>query len=116
MNFQLKHRGVDCPAELERMIEAKVAKIARLLPESSFIEVELAVEVKGHRPGHQRAEIVADIPGQSGVIRLQEYGETFQEAVDRVLDRLDQVVKQVKDKQKNRHPRGNSPKEWLVGE
>ncbi len=116
MNFQLKNRGVSCAPEFEDMVNAKVAKLERLVPPASYIEMELSMEQKGHYPGRHQAEIIVDLPGVKPVLRFQEHGVTLQEAADRVLDKVDEALKHHKDRRTDRRFHGVPPKEMLVEE
>lgn len=113
MNFQLKHRQVTCPDELVEVIESKVSRFERLVPENSFLEVELIQHAKAHGNGDKEAEVILDIPGVKPVIRFEATGTTFLEAVDRVFDALDEELGKRKNRQTDHHV-AVSPKEWAA--
>lgn len=114
MNFQLKCLQVTCPPELEEAIRHKVTRLRRLVPETAFIEIELKQFTKSHKQGDKSAEIIVDIPGVKPVIRFVAEGDTFLEAVDRVLDKVDGELGRRRQKNKDHHYKGRVPKEWLA--
>ncbi|HEY1074136.1 MAG TPA: HPF/RaiA family ribosome-associated protein [Patescibacteria group bacterium] len=115
MNFQLKHRQVTCPQELVDSIESKVTRFERLIPENSFLEVELIQHAKAHGDGDKEAEVILDIPGVKPVIRFTAIGTTFLEAVDRIFDQLDEELGRRKNREGDHHV-AVSPKEWSAEE
>lgn len=114
MNFQFKHRHTVCPPELAASVEEKLTRFERLLPEHSYVEIEVNELAHAHTHGDKRAEVIVDIPGEKPVIRFEAKGETFLEAIDRVLDRLDTALGQRKHKIHDRSYNGQHPKEWLA--
>ncbi len=115
MNFQLKHRGFDIPDSLKAAVAEKISRFDRVLPENAFVELEL-VDHPQHHAGMKDAEVVVDIPGQKQVVRFLASEVTFLAAVDLILDKLDDYVGQLRDKQSDYHYKGQSPKEWLADE
>lgn len=113
MNFQLKHRGVEVPESLKIAIAAKVGRFETVVPENAYIEVELTHH-SSHHEGKQEAEVMLDIPGSKQVVRFKATAETFLSAVDIVLDKLDDEMSRVRDKQTDHSYKGKSPKEWLA--
>jgi ribosomal subunit interface protein len=98
MNFQLKCRHMDCPDDLKQAIPEKVKRFEPLVPDQTFMEMELNQLPRAQADGDKEAEVLVDIPGVKPVIRFVCHGETFLEAVDRVLDKLDEELSKRKDK------------------
>lgn len=98
MNFHLKSRGVEGMEELESIISDKMTRFERVLPENSYIEIELKQFAKAQGNGDKEAEVIADLPGCNHAIRFTAQAPTFLEAVDIVLDKLDTEVSREKDK------------------
>jgi ribosomal subunit interface protein len=113
MNFQLKHRHTVCPPELSDQIESKIDRLTRVLPENSYVEIEISELAHDHTNGSKRAEIVVDLPGES-LIRFEAKAETFLAAVDQILDKVDELVTKRMDRKHDHHYNGKSPKEWLA--
>ncbi len=116
MNVQLKCRGMECPDTVRDQVYDKMQRFERVIPETAFIEIELAVLPKSMPEGDQEAEIIVDIPGVKPVIRFIAHGQTLIEAVDRVLDKLDEEMSDRKDRDHDYHYNGQSPKERVADE
>ncbi len=96
MNFQLKSRHIDGLEDLETQINKKLERFKHILPENSYVELELKQFSKAQGNGDKEAEIIADLPGTSRVIRFVAQAPSFLEAVDIVLDKLDSEATQEK--------------------
>lgn len=116
MNFQFKHRQTVCPPELVEKISEKVDRFTRVLPETAYMEVSVCQHAKAQDGGDKEAEVIVDIPGVKPVIRFVAQGETFLEAVDRVLDKLDDELGKRKNRDGDHSYSGPSPKEWAAEE
>jgi ribosomal subunit interface protein len=110
MNLQIKCRHADCSEETKAEILAKMARIEPLVTENTFVEIELTHHVKAKPGGDKEAEAILDIPGVNSIIRYASPGETFLEAVDRVLDKLDIHLTKLKDRKKDYSYNGEPPK------
>lgn len=115
MNFHIKHRGIECPSDIEQAIEEKLRRFERLLPENTYVEIELKQLPKIQRNGDKEAEVVVDIPGVKPVVRFVCPGQTWLEAIDCAFDKLDEDLSRHKKKQRDhslhhQHP----PKELLA--
>ena len=97
MNFQVKHRGIECPASLKQTLVQKLQRLKRVVPETAYVELELEDHTKHHNR-QKEAEVLVDIPGQKSVLRFRSTGETFLAAVDRALDRLDDALSRAKER------------------
>lgn len=116
MNFQLKHRGLECPPDIEEAIREKTQRFKRLVDDNGYMELELKQLPRVQHEGDKEAEVILDIPGQKPVLRFVAQGQTLLEAVDKVLDKLDQAVSQHHDRRHDHSYAGRSPKEWLADE
>jgi ribosomal subunit interface protein len=114
LNFQLKCRGMECPPELEDAIHSKITRFEGLVPETSYMEIELTQHAKVQTRGDKEAEVILDIPGVKPVIRFVAEGETFLEAVDRILDKLDEALSERKERVTDHSYHGPAPKELLA--
>jgi ribosome-associated translation inhibitor RaiA len=116
MNFQLKHRHVACPPDLVAKIEDKMQRFARVIPDTAYVELCLKQLPKVLTLGDKEAEVIVDIPGVKPVIRFVSEGMTFLEAIDRVLDQLDEALSHRKQLDGDHSYRGVSPKEQAADE
>lgn len=116
MNFQVKHRQTPCPPELVEKITEKVDRFNRVLPETAYMELSVSQYAKARNGGDKEAEVIVDIPGVKPVIRFVAEGETFLEAVDRVLDKLDSELGERKNLSDNHRNHSPAPKEWAAEE
>lgn len=115
MNFHLKHRGFELSETLRQEVQQKINRFNSILPESSYIELELIDHLQ-HHEGQKDAEVVVDMPGIKHSIRLIAHSPSFITAVDEVLDKLDDQLGQLREKSTDYHYKGKSPKEWLAEE
>ncbi len=111
MNFQLKHRHLECPPELQEMITHKISRFERVLPDTAYLELQLTALSKVQDDGDKEAEILLDIPGVKPVIRFVCRGMTFIEAIDCAIDKLDDHLSRMKNRDGDHHT-GEIPKEW----
>lgn len=116
MNLQIKHLSTECPPDVRDAIEDKMSRFEHLLPETAYTEVIIRQLAKVQGDGDKEAEVLVDIPGVKPVIRFVAHGTTFLEALDRVLDRLDEDLGQRKNRWGDHSYDGPSPKEWLAEE
>jgi ribosomal subunit interface protein len=117
MNFQIKHPTVDCPPELKEMIDQKIGRFERVLPDTAYLELQLRVLAKvqkdGETEGDKEAELLLDLPGVKPVIRFVCRGMTFMEAIDCAIDRLDDHLSRVKNRDGD-HNDGTIVKEMVA--
>jgi ribosomal subunit interface protein len=106
MNYHIKCRHMECPPDVEEAVREKITRFERLVPETAYLEIELAQHARAHKGGDKEAEIILDIPGVKPVFRFRSDGKTYLEAVDIVLDKLDQELTRKKDRWQDRHYRG----------
>jgi ribosomal subunit interface protein len=111
MNFQLKHRNLDCPPELQELIDHKIGRFERVLPENAYLELQLTALPKVQDEGDKEAELLLDLPGVKPVIRFVCHGMTFIEAIDCAVDKLDDYLSRQKNREGD-HNNGTIPKEW----
>lgn len=116
MNVQLKCRGMECPDTVRDQVYEKMQRFERVIPDTAFVEIELATLSKSMPEGDQEAEIIVDIAGVKPVIRFIAHGQTLIEAVDRVLDKLDEEMSDRRDRAHDYHYNGLSPKERVAEE
>ncbi len=114
MNFHLKCRHMDCPDDLEQAITEKVQRFERMVKDTAYMEIELVQLPKAQNGGDKQAEVVLDIPGLKPVIRFTAGGTTFLEAVDQVLDHLDEHLSRQRDKLTDHSYHGPSLKERVA--
>jgi ribosomal subunit interface protein len=110
MNFQIKCRHAECTEEMKDEIKKKMQRLLPLIPENTFAEMVLVEHAKYQSGGSKEAEVILDIPGHSSIVRFVCLGETFLEAVDRVLDKLDEHLTKLKDRATDHSYRGDPPK------
>lgn len=103
MNFQLKHRHLECPPELQEMITQKIGRFERVLPDNAYLELQLTALSKVQDDGDKEAEILLDLPGVKPVIRYVCRGMTFIEAIDCTIDKLDDHLSRMKNRESDHH-------------
>mgnify|MGYP001576238222 CR=1 FL=1 len=116
MNFQLKCHGKNCPPDVKTEIDQKIGRFRAILPSTAYMEIEIKRYAKAQGNGDKEAEVVVDIPGVKPVIRYMTRASTYLEAVDIILDRLDEKLSQRKHERSDYSYSGPSPKEWLADE
>lgn len=114
MNVQFKCHHFECPDDVREAIEAKHQRFTPLVPETTYMEVELHENPPGHHGATYRAEVLVDIPGVKPVIRFVAEGSAVLEAVDLVFDKLDTELSKRKDRQTDHSYHGDPPKEQIA--
>ena len=110
MNFQLKCRNhTDCPDQVKQAISEKIERFNTIVTETAYMEIELIHLQRPHANGDKEAEVILDIPGVKPVIRFTANGETFIEAVDVILDNLDEEMSNFKAKASEYRPPHSEP-------
>jgi ribosomal subunit interface protein len=116
MNIQFKTHQLEGLASVEAMIQEKLHRFERMLPDTAYVEIEFKQLPKAQINGDKEVEAIVDIPGQKPVIRFACQGTTFLEAADCVLDKLDQELSREKGKTNNHSLRHQPPLKEQVAE
>jgi ribosomal subunit interface protein len=90
MDLVLKGRDGRISDEVKRLAEHKLAKLARVDPRVSRVEVELREEHNPRVHGQHKVRVVVKTPRRS--FRASGAGEDASAALDQVLDRLDRQL------------------------
>lgn len=98
MEIHLSGRGVAIPAALRRRIEAKVAKVRRVLPKITEVRVVLTVERYRHL-----AEVTLQAKGAT--LRAEAAAQDFHAAVDLAVEHLQEQVRRRKERIREKKPR-----------
>ena len=103
MELVLKGRGVRITDQIRNTTEHKLAKIARLEPRVTRVEVEL-IEERDRRTGaSHRVEVAADTSRQ--VFRAEGAGPDVESALDQVVGHLERQISHHRGKLRDRWTR-----------
>jgi ribosomal subunit interface protein len=100
MDVVLKGRGVRITEQMRKRAEGKLAKIGRIDPRVSRLEVEITLEHNPRIDGSHRVE-VACARGRR-VFRAHAAGQDVEGALDQVIRRLERQLASYRDKLKDR--------------
>jgi putative sigma-54 modulation protein len=108
MQLHVKSRHVDVNQALRDHIERKLAPLAKQLPETTQIEVELVFEHNQATSDRNIAEATVWLKGPS-VLRARETAVDLKAAVDALARNLERQVKRQRDKVRDghRHPKAS---------
>ena len=106
MELNISGKNVDLPAEVQRHIERKLAKLARHLPNIGETRVEITEEKTRSQQHRFVAQITVNTRGN--LLRSEERGENMLTVIDKAVKKMDRQIKRYKDKLHEKG-RGNSP-------
>lgn len=98
MEIHISGRGVDVAPALRRRVEAKVARVSRVLPKVTEARVVLGLE-------RYRRLAEVTLQAKRATLRAEAAGPTFHAAVDAAVDTLARQVRRRKDRIVARKPR-----------
>jgi ribosomal subunit interface protein len=104
MDLVVKGRGLRITEPMRKTAEAKLAKIERIDPRVSRLEVEIVLERNPRIDGSHRVE-VACTRGR-GVFRAHAAGQDFEGALDQVIARLERQLISYRGKLRGRRQAG----------
>ena len=104
MDLVVKGRGIRITDQMRKKAEDKLAKIGRIDPRVSRLEVEVVLEHNPRIEGNHRVE-VACTRGR-GVLRAHAAGQDLESALDQVIQRLERQLTDYRGKLKSRRQAG----------
>jgi putative sigma-54 modulation protein len=105
MQIEVKGRHVTVTEMLREQVERRFEKVARQVPSSAVLEVELTREKNPANPICEIAEATIHIKGVT--LRAREAARDMPHAINLVADDIARQVKRVRDKR--RGPRAGAP-------
>ncbi len=108
MEITLNARNTRVPESLRTQMEEKLGRLQQLAPKAERLEVALSHEANPRQASTcDRAELTLRGPGP--VVRAEARAETLGAAFDQALDRLVERLRRVADRRKVRHGRHGDP-------
>jgi len=104
MDLVLKGRGVRITEQMKKKAEAKLAKIQRIDPHVSRLEVEVILEHNPRIEGSHRVEVACT--RDRGVLRAHAAGQDFESALDQTIERLERQLVSYRGKLRSRRQAG----------
>ncbi len=106
MELLLRARGLEITEHLRRVCDHKVAKLARLDPRATRIEIELISERNPRQNGAKRVE--AALFADRHTLRARAHASEVEAAIDVLVQRLERQIRDIRTTRKNRGA-GNGP-------
>jgi ribosomal subunit interface protein len=103
MDLVLKGRGVRITDQVRRITEHKLAKIERLEPRVTRVEVELIEELDRRSGASHRVEVAADTSRK--VFRAEGAGQDVESALDQMIGHLERQISHHRGKLRDRWTR-----------
>jgi putative sigma-54 modulation protein len=100
MRLEVKGRNVEVNDSLRRYAEEKLDRLERQLPETTQVEVELALETNPSIPDDHVAE--ATVWTKGSTLRVREASAAFESSIDQLSDKLERQVKRYREKRSRR--------------
>jgi ribosomal subunit interface protein len=104
MELVVKGRGIRLTEPMRRKAETKLAKITRIDPRVSRLEVEVLLEHNPRIDGSHRVEVVCT--RGRGVFRAHAAGRDLDGALDQVIARLERQLTSYRGRLKSRRQAG----------
>ncbi|MFN2590696.1 MAG: ribosome hibernation-promoting factor, HPF/YfiA family [Actinomycetota bacterium] len=96
MELVLKARGTRLTDGVRRAAEHKLAKLARVVPEATRLEVEVVGHPTPRIDGGRRVEVACATPRRT--YRAHGSGRDVEEAIDQVVERLERQISRYRGK------------------
>lgn len=100
MDLVLKGRGVRITEHLRDVATRKLERLARIEPRTVRVEVEVISEHHPHQDGTKRLEATLAVPRKT--FRASADGPDVEVALDRLVDRLERMVRDSRSKARDR--------------
>jgi ribosomal subunit interface protein len=107
VDLVLKGRGMRLTDQIRKRAEAKLAKIGRIDPHVSRLEVEVTLEHNPRIDGKHRVEVACTT--NRGTIRAHAAGSDLDAALDQVIERLERQLISYRGKLRSRRQAGPMP-------
>jgi ribosomal subunit interface protein len=104
LDLVLKGRGIRVTEQMRKKAEAKLAKIERIDPRVSRVEVELVLEHNPRIEGNHVVEVACTVG--RGVLRAHASGQDLEGALDQVIARLERQLASYRGKLRDRRQAG----------
>jgi putative sigma-54 modulation protein len=100
MDLVVKGRGVRITDQLRRVAERKLERLSRIEPRAVRVEVEVISEHHPRQDGTKRLEATLTIPRRT--FRARAEGPDVEVALDRLVDRLERLVRDYRGRVRGR--------------
>lgn len=101
MKTRFLFQGVELGGKTMQYVSKRLARIEKLIPDSSKLEVE----VDRNKQGKFRVEIMANVPKQK-LFRAEETSESVEGSTDAVVDDIERQITEAKDRDGSLSRRG----------
>lgn len=96
MELQIKGRNLEVSESMRAFAERKLAKLGRLMHESTRVEVELSVEKNPSVAANQVAEATVWLKGRT--LRAKEATRDMKSSIDELTEKLHRELAELRDK------------------
>ena len=103
MEFVFKGRGIRVTDQIREAAEHKLARLARMEPRATLVEVEITVERNPRLAGTHRVDGALTIPRRT--FRAQGTGVDVLTALDELAERLERQVRDHRSRHRRRRTR-----------
>jgi len=100
MELQIKGRNLEVSESMRTFAERKLAKLGKLMHESTRVEVELSVEKNPSVAANQIAEATVWLKGHT--LRAREASRDMKASIDELTEKLLRQIREEHDKKKAR--------------
>jgi putative sigma-54 modulation protein len=96
LELQIKGRNLEVSESMRAFAERKLAKLGRLMHESTRVEVELSVEKNPSVAANQVAEATVWLKGRT--LRAKEATRDMKSSIDELTEKLHRELAELRDK------------------
>ncbi len=105
MEFALKGHGIHITDQIRETAEHKLARLARMEPRATLLDIEITLERDPRPRGSLRVEGVLRLPRRT--LRAQGSGRDLPTALDQLAGRLERQVRDHHGRRRARPGKGN---------
>jgi ribosome hibernation promoting factor len=103
MELQIKGRNLEVSESMRTFAERKLAKLGKLMHESTRVEVELSVEKNPSVAANQIAEATVWLKGRT--LRAKQASRDMKSSIDDLTEKLHRELAELRDKRVTRRRR-----------
>ena len=96
MELQIKGRNLEVSETMRTFAERKLAKLGRMVHDSTRVELELTVEKNPSVAANQVAEATVWLKGRT--LRCREASRDMKASIDELIEKLQREVAELRDK------------------
>ena len=96
MELQIKGKNLEVSEAMRAFAERKLAKLGRMVHDSTRVELELAVEKNPSVAAHQIAEATVWLKGRT--LRCKEASRDMKASIDELTEKLQRELAELRDK------------------